>query len=173
MRLSKDYNTSLPTPAIGVVLGSALTLAAGSGVMQFSPNELQRVAYTTSVKNVVKQTYAKNLLPQQLNFIKTTFALSDDNLASVLGVVRKTLANWKSQGEIARDKSLERFFILHALAKDWQQLAYPKTREALLLPIVDNENVLGLLQKDVIDIERVLYFGRCLTRYLASDMDLY
>lgn len=154
-------------------LFASLGVTISSGTVRFTDDNLDlfRHNQATNLKTISKFTYESSLV-KQIEFIKSTFSLYNDELAEILGVGRKTLDNWKERGSIPRDKNIKRFFAVHLLAKDWKQNEFPATREAILKIVDDNKNVLELLKAKTLDNEQVLYFGRCLVRDLEEDIDL-
>ena len=89
----------------------------------------------------------------KLNFIKTTFNLTKNEL--------KLILNIKSFKQI--DKNNFKLFKLYCLAKNWRELGFPNERELLFKKIMNVESVFDNLLKDM-DNEKILFHGRFLLR---------
>ena len=174
MRTTVDYryNTSLSSKSVAAVLGGCLAIT-GSGFNAPGGNELQRQYLLSSPSIIVKNEQVsgidveKNVFLKQLEYIKSTFELRDEELADVLGVARKTLSNWRNQGSLNRDKDRERFFEVYSLAEVWNRQGFPSSRNLVLLPIVNDISVLKLLRLEVLDTNKILFFGRSLVRKIS------
>ena len=107
---------------------------------------------------------------KQIDFIKNTFSLTDEKLANILGVERKTVHNWGKNNNIPREKARAKFFDLYVLAKDWLSLAYPTDKMLIASPLPSDLNLLDALAS--FDKEKVLFIGRYLQRQSEDGNDL-
>ena len=112
----------------------------------------------------------KSVVEEQIDFIKNTFSLTDEKLAKILGVERKTIHNWSKSNNIPREKARARFFELYVLAKDWLSLAYPTDKMLIATPLSNDLNLLDALAS--LDKEKVLFIGRYLQRQSEDGNDL-
>lgn len=112
----------------------------------------------------------KNKTTKQIDFIKETFALTDEQLAKILGIQRKTLYNWKEKDHIPREGSRERFFQLYVLSKDWVVLGYPTDKSLLTSHFSESQRLLESLES--IDREKTLFVGRYLQRQVEEESNL-
>lgn len=90
----------------------------------------------------------------KLNFIKTTFNLTKNEL--------KLILNIKSFKQI--DKNNFKLFKLYCLAKNWGELGFPNERRLLFKKIMNVESIFDNLLKEDIDSEKILFYGRFLLR---------
>lgn len=131
------------------------------------PSHLQ--TQTDSMESANNQNN-KSVVEEQIDFIKNTFSLTDEKLAKILGVERKTIHNWGKSNNIPREKARARFFELYVLAKDWLSLAYPTDKMLIATPLSNDLNLLDALAS--LDKEKVLFIGRYLQRQLEYGSDL-
>jgi len=151
--------------ATSILVASGTTFA-GSGGSPASTISFESQKNTTSIAMIINSNKdINNDVSRQLNFIKDTFLLSDEELSKACGVAsRKTLSNWKEKGEIARDSSRQRTFKLFLLSKDWQDQNFPKDKSSLTKLILDDQSVFSMLQENSLDSQKVLFAGRRLLR---------
>ena len=90
---------------------------------------------------------------EKLNFIKTTFNLTKNELKIILNV--------ETFKQI--DKNDLQLFKLYCLAKNWCELGFPNERKLLFKKIMNVESVFDNLLKDI-DGEKILFYGRFLLR---------
>lgn len=90
---------------------------------------------------------------EKLNFIKTTFNLTKNEL--------KLILNIKSFKQI--DKNNFKLFKLYCLAKNWSELGFPNERKLLFKKIMNVESVFDNILKDM-DNEKILFYERFLLR---------
>ena len=139
---------------------------AGSGGSPASAISFESQKNTTSISMIINSNRdITNDVSRQLNFIKDTFSLSDEELSKACGVAsRKTLSNWKEKGEITRDSSRQRTFKLFLLSKDWQDQNFPQEKSSLTRLILDDQSISSMLQDKSLDSHKVLFAGRRLLR---------
>lgn len=111
-----------------------------------------------------------NIVEKQINFIKNTFSLTDEKLAGILGVERKTVHNWVKNNNISREGSRQKFFDLYVLAKDWLSLGYPTDKTKIVSVMSDELSFFDALAS--FDKEKVLFIGRHLQRQFEDESDL-
>lgn len=170
---SNYINSSKALLATSFAMLSGFAMA-GSGGVDYSRNSLSRqnptslsilIESTVNKKNSVSSCEnSNNLVITQLEFIKNTFGLYDDDFAEACHVTRGTLTNWKSNNSIPRDKSRERVFELYTIAKDWREQNFSNKRELIATPLVGDESVLRLLQAENLNKQKILFAGRRLFR---------
>ncbi len=98
-------------------------------------------------------------LPDILEEIRTTFGLSQSELAEALGLTRKALYDWQ-KGATPRRKSAERLRQLHRAAMDWKRSGFPVPgRHQLHMTVVRDSSLLGLLRDEPLDLEAIHFAG--------------
>lgn len=97
----------------------------------------------------------------QLKEIKEIFNFTNEYLAEIIGISRKTLDNWVNGG-IKKAKDKQRVFELFMIAEDWNSNNLPTSYELISQPIVDGKSVVNLLQEDSLDKEKIIFAGRSL-----------
>ncbi len=113
-----------------------------------------------------------NTRQSQLSIIKEYFALSDEELANIMCVSRKTLYNWEKQG-ISKEKDRQRVFELSVIAEDWEYNKLSTDKEELFTPVLGSISVMQMLMDKELDREKVIFAGRRLTHQsLAPDTSL-
>jgi hypothetical protein len=90
---------------------------------------------------------------EKLNFIKTTFNLTKNELKIILNV--------ETFKQI--DKNDLQLFKLYCLAKNWRELGFPNERKLLFKKIMNVESVFDNILKDM-DNEKILFYERFLLR---------
>ena len=100
-----------------------------------------------------------NTRQSQLSTIKEYFALSDEELANIVGVSRKTLYNWEKQG-ISKDKDKQRVFELSVIAEDWEYNKLSNDKEELFAPVLGSTSVMQMLADKDLDREKIIFAGR-------------
>jgi len=97
-------------------------------------------------------------LPSNLENIKNTFSLSNDELAKIIGVSRKTLHNWKT-GNIRSSEKRKRIFDLFLLATNWSNAGFSRNRHDLEKKILNGKSILDLLVEEDLNAEKMLFAG--------------
>ncbi len=97
-------------------------------------------------------------LPGNLENIKNAFSLSNDELANIIGVSRKTLHNWKT-GNIRSSEKRKRIFDLFLLATNWSNSGFSGNRHDLEKKILNGKSILDLLVEEDLDAEKILFAG--------------
>ncbi|WP_201587424.1 hypothetical protein [Psychrobacter jeotgali] len=100
-----------------------------------------------------------NTRQSQLSTIKKYFDLSDEKLANLVGVSRKTLYNWEKQG-ISKQKDRQRVFELSVIAEDWNYNKLPTDKEKLFTPVLGSTSVMQMLTNKELDREKIIFAGR-------------
>ena len=160
-----------------IAMSSGFTMA-GSGSNDYDLSHLigqNPTSLSLTIKNsTVKEPSYKNTngVVHQLDFIKDTFGLYDEEFAQACDVTRGTLVNWRANNSIPRDKSRARVFELYNIAKDWQEQSFTTDRALIATPVIGNESVLDLLQAEQLDKQKILFAGRRLFRQLSTETDL-
>lgn len=143
---------------------------AGSGGETSSLRSFGLQSYSTSPSIIIGK-YNKyplednNKVTQQLDFIKDTFSLTDEELSKACNVSsRKTLSNWKENGTIPRNNNRNRVFKLYLLAQDWNDQNFPRNKDAVTRRVLKEQSVLDILQEEELDSQKALFAGRRLLR---------
>lgn len=97
-------------------------------------------------------------LPSNLENIKNAFSLSNDELANIIGVSRKTLHNWKT-GNIRSSEKRKRIFDLFLLATNWSNAGFSGNRHDLEKKILNGKSILDLLVEEDLNAEKILFAG--------------
>jgi len=108
-----------------------------------------------------------NTRQSQLSIIKNNLALNDEELASIIGVSRKTIYNWEKQG-INKDKDRQRIFELSAIAEDWNYNQFPTNKRKLSQPVLGSTSVMQMLMDERLDKEKIIFAGRRLAHQLLT-----
>lgn len=143
---------------------------AGSGGSSTSSRSIELQSHSTSLStifNISKKDSSSNdnKVSQQIDFIKKTFNLTDEELSKVCCVAsRKTLSNWKESGQIPRENNRQRVFDLFLLAKDWNNQSLPNSKNVITKNILNGQSVLDILQENSLDNQKALFAGRRLLR---------
>jgi DNA-binding XRE family transcriptional regulator len=134
-------------------------------------NNFRSGSIEISIDRAVQDNAVLNTYPDHIEKIKNIFNLTDEELAKVLKVSRKTLYNWKQKGsESSSAKSRKRIFDFYILAKDWKDLNYPSSKSALEISILQGSSIKDLLIAEDFDRKRVLYAGSKLNLQLNDDI---
>lgn len=182
--IRSGYTNSFKVPkallATSIAMGSGFAIA-GSGSNDYDLNYLIEqnptslsivIENNTSAKTKTLSNKNINGVVSQLDFIKDTFGLYDEDFAQACDVTRGTLVNWRNNNSIPRDRSRARVFELYNLAKDWQEQSFPNDRTLVATPVIGNESVLKLLQAKQLDKQKILFAGRRLFRQPSTETDL-
>ena len=98
--------------------------------------------------------------------------LSEEDLARIVGVGRKTLFNWKQQvSEPSKDKT-QRVFDLYILAKNWQNSQYLANSFDMSTPILLGKSIKEMLSEKNLDSEKILFAGNRLAHQNIGEIDL-
>lgn len=109
---------------------------------------------------------------EKLELIKSVFFLSEEDLARIVGVGRKTLFNWKQQvSEPSKDKT-QRVFDLYILAKNWQNSQYLANSFDMSTPILLGKSIKEMLSEKNLDSEKILFAGNRLAHQNIGEIDL-
>lgn len=112
------------------------------------------------------------ILEQNLDFIKSTFSLTEEELAKSIGVTRKTLLNWKKYESEPNKEKTQKMFELYLLAKNWKSAQFPTDNIKLNSPVLDGKTVKDLLQDSNSDSEKILFAGNRLMHQSIGETDL-
>jgi predicted DNA-binding transcriptional regulator AlpA len=129
-------------------------------------------SYTGS-KTTISATEESYSLPKALEEIMRTFDLFPAELAQALKVKsRKTIYNWINGEASPRKGAIERIFELLMIARAWEQLAMPSSKELLHIPILEEESLLDLISSDKLDKERILFAGSRAQLFASSNKSI-
>ena len=151
-----NFNTTMITfvGASTVAISQAQALPVQSGY----PNTIYKLGQMNRNSGSSVQV-RENSRQSQLSIIKSTFGLTDQELADILMVSRKTLHNWEKQG-VRKEKDRQRIFELSVISEDWQYNQLPTTRDKLNLAVIELNSVMQMLKEDTLDKERIIFAGR-------------
>jgi hypothetical protein len=111
-------------------------------------------------------------ISEKLDLIKSTFFLSEEELATIIGVGRKTLFNWKHQASEPNKDKGQRVFDLFLIAKNWQNSQYPTSSFDMNTPILSGQSILDMLLESPLDSEKIVFAGNRLAHQKIGEVDL-
>ena len=155
-----NWNKSITTALIGASILATTPTYASKKSTSYDDSRYVVDKMSRSSGSSINVKY--NNRKSQLSTIKEYLALSDEELANIIGVSRKTLYNWEKQG-INKDKDRQRIFELSAIAEDWKYNQLPTDKEKLSKPILGSTSVMQLLMSTELDREKIVFAGRRLT----------
>lgn len=163
---------------MSIIGGMGLFITTGSGGSAFTQStEWSHHGNSSSLSSNPLQTQPlssnqtkDDKIAKQIEFIKDVFKLSNEKLADILGIERKTLHNWEKSNAIPRENSRQKFFSLFTLAKDWLFWGYPTDSLSLHKPVLGSESVLTALSS--LDKDRIFFIGRYLLRQENDENNL-
>lgn len=172
---SRDYkSTDSGSFKQKAVIATSLLMTSGAGIAGSGGSYTNALVFenqlnTTSIRLIVNPEQQKhestNKVAQQLNFIKDTFNITDEELSTACRVSsRKTLSNWKESGNIPRNNNRKRVFELFLLAQDWNEQNFPNNKDAITRPALNGQSLLDILQEESLDKQKALFAGRRLLR---------
>lgn len=115
---------------------------------------------------------SKLYIADQLNFIKSVFSLNEEELASIIGVSRKTIFNWKTNETCPDKEKTHRAFVLYVTAKNWENARFPVSSSDLSRPILAGKTVKQMLLETPLDSEKVLFAGNRLAHQRIGEVGL-
>ena len=115
----------------------------------------------------------KNPLEQKLDTIKSTFAMTEEEIAESIGIRRKTLFNWKKQNSVPNKEKVQSLFDLYVLAKNWMDAGFSKDVFDLEAPVLAGQSIKEMLREPKLDSEKILFAGNRLAHRLLGDVELF
>ncbi|CAH7182151.1 conserved hypothetical protein [Vibrio chagasii] len=105
--------------------------------------------------------------------VKSTFSLTDEQLASVLQSTRKTVHNWATGSSRPNKTKAQRVLELHDIAKMWNSRGYSVDKDLLSWADGgDDLSLLDLLSQQELDKKLVMFQGSSMFMSdLAEDID--
>lgn len=152
-----NWNKSITTALIGASILAATPTYASKKPTSYDDSRYMVDKMSRSSGSSINVKY--NNRKSQLSTIKEYLALSDEELASIVGVSRKTIYNWEKQG-INKDKDRQRIFELSVIAEDWHYNRFPTTKEKLSKAVVGSTSVMQMLMSEELDREKIIFAGR-------------
>lgn len=141
-----------------------------TGSIRTNPEWLVQQARTGQKYTIISQQISS--IGEKLELVKTIFHLTEEELAHVVGVGRKTLFNWKhATSEPNKDKA-QRVFDLYMIAKNWQNSQFPTTSFDLKTPVFLDKSILDMLGESSLDSEKILFAGNRLVHQKIGEDDL-
>lgn len=137
-----------------------------------SPNFAWLAEQTRSGQNYTIVNQQKTMFEQKLDFIKSTFSLTEEELAESIGVKRKTLFNWKQHKSEPNKNKTQKIFELYLLAKNWKNAQLPLNLSQLNSPILAGNSIKDMLQEVELDSEKILFAGNRLAHQSIGEVDL-
>lgn len=123
-----------------------------------------------SVEKPTRTEISIDKYPDHVEIIKSTFKLTDNELASIINVSRKTLYNWKQKGsEASSTKIRKRIFDLYILARDWIDLGLPVQKTSLETPLFQSLSIKDLLSEKNLDSKKILFAASKLNFSINED----
>lgn len=93
-----------------------------------------------------------SLLNKNLRFVNDTFKLTDNELATLCKVTRKTIHNWKNDNLKMHSKNSSRLFNLVIASKNWIENGYQLTKNELHNKVISNKSVFDILSESPINL---------------------
>lgn len=153
-------------------------LSIGSGGSSFSHTHPYSYNTTTTQQiqtpqkiEKIQGAALKDTIEQQKIFIKETFDLTDQEIAEILGVERKTLHNWVHKDRIPKAINSQNYFMLYLIAQGWHKSLFP-TNEALKSTLSQEQRTTLLQNLKSFNSDKVMFIGRNLLRTLDSQNSL-
>ena len=137
-----------------------------------SPNFAWLAEHSRTGQNYTILNKQTTILEQNLDFIKLTFSLTEEELAKSIGVTRKTLLNWKKYESEPNKEKTQKMFELYILAKNWKGAQFPTDNIKLNSPVLDGKTIKDLLQDSDTDSEKILFAGNRLMHQSIGEIDL-
>jgi DNA-binding transcriptional regulator YiaG len=107
-----------------------------------------------------------------LEEIRSTFGLSQSELAEICGLTRKSLYDWQ-KGARPRKKSAERLGRLHRAAMDWRRSGFPVPDGSRLhMPVLRDASLFDLLKADPLDPESIHFGGARMSLGNANEQEI-
>ena len=176
---STDHvNHIVPNKIVASLAALASFAIAGSGGHGFSYEYFTQNVQHTDTLNffetpvLVKSKPKESSVGNQLDFIKATFDLRNQELAEAFKVERKTIHNWKVSGEVPRDASRQRVFELFMVAKSWKAEGFEIDRILLKKKIINKLSIYDLLVADKIDARKILFAGNSLSAFIENEQTI-
>lgn len=121
----------------------------------------ERTGSSDIVHNKVDQYLVASInFPSHIEKIKATFNLTDNELAKIIDVSRKTLYNWKQKvSEAGSEGMRQRVFELYLLAQNWCDYNFPNKKSDLEIPVFQNLSIKQLLLEKKLDSKKILFAG--------------
>lgn len=115
----------------------------------------------------------ENILEKNVEFIKTVFSLNNDELATALGVTRKTLLSWRKEDSSPKKAQSLKLFNLYVLAKNWKENNYSTHKSDFDLPILNGKSIKSMIAEDSLDVDKILFAGNRLSHNILVEDDLF
>ncbi|MCU8069891.1 hypothetical protein [Shewanella sp. SM32] len=108
----------------------------------------------------------------KLNFVKDTFALTNEQLSDVLRSGRKSVHNWMNNLNRPNKTKAKRILTLDNLANLWGDRGYSVDRDILLAQSQSGNSLLEILAQEDLDKDLVLFHGASLYLEQGSYLEL-
>ncbi|MDE0488214.1 MAG: helix-turn-helix transcriptional regulator [Gammaproteobacteria bacterium] len=103
---------------------------------------------------------SQNKFATAVNEICSAFGLTMEELAQVCHIQsRKTLYNWIKGEASPRKSTMRRMFDLLTVAQAWKHAGFSGDKALLHQPVIGDENLFDILNRQKIDKELVLFVG--------------
>lgn len=120
----------------------------------------------------VESLAAPNRVVYMQEIIRGTFGMvSDEELASVCKVTRKTLHNWRG-GIKPRKESMDRLFLLYHAAINWRNAGYSIPDSMAQREAVAGKTIQDLLLADDLDLGAIQFLGSRIFMAVPADVEL-
>lgn len=106
---------------------------------------------------------------KQLELIKKSFELTDEELAKVVKKTRRTIHTWKNTGVIPKDSSSERVYKLFLLSNNWIDEGFVINSRQLNKKIINRSSIFDMLTSETIDSQQILFAGNSLSVLSKND----
>lgn len=98
----------------------------------------------------------------RLNQVKSTFDLTNEQLAEVVGSARKTVHNWMTGLNRPNRSKAKRILELNNIASKWTSRGFSSDRDTLFLKGQSGSSLLELLSEKELDQDMVIFHGASL-----------
>lgn len=112
---------------------------------------------------------------KQLELIKKSFKLTDQELAKTIKTTRRTIHTWKKTGLIPKESSSERVYKLFLLSNNWLDEGFVIERRQLKKKIINRSSIYDMLTSETIDTQQILFAGNSVSVLSENDdnMELF
>lgn len=124
------------------------------GFIVSSNNTLAQKDLQKQKKGDKKKEYTISLINQ----IQSTFGLSVEETATVCGVTRKTVYNWKDGDQPSKSK-FKRLIEAAFIAESWESSSLSSERALLEQPVYNGRSIMQLLTDKHLDKNAILFAG--------------
>lgn len=168
-------NTNYANKFLGALANLTNFTTTGSGSFGVSVKSIyQQNQHSNThifLKNPTSPTKAFSVA-KQLELIKSSFLLKDEELADAVKASRRTVHTWKVKEDIPRDLSSKRVFELFILSRNWKNEGFEFDRTQLRRKIMKDNSIFDMLIADDLNAEKILFAGNALSSLPENDKNI-